>query len=250
MSNKLRHIEVLPDLDALSQRAVDITLECLTRALTEGDRFTVALAGGGTPKGLYKKLAQENLPWDQFEVFWGDERYVPITHPDSNAGMVKSVWLDRVPIPPENIHPIPTQFADPAIAAAEYEKTIQTIFVSSPGDIPQFDLILLGMGADGHTASLFPHTAALNVSDRLVTVGQKDDQPRITFTVPLINQAKTVLFLVSGANKQQALSQIFNRTGDPQTYPTRLIEPKQSLIWLLDQEAGLGVTPPESSDLP
>ncbi|MDG2990282.1 6-phosphogluconolactonase [Candidatus Synechococcus calcipolaris G9] len=246
MANKLRHIEVLPDLETLCQRALDITLECLTAAINERDQFTIALAGGSTPTGLYEKLSKESLPWDKFQVFWGDERYVPLAHPDSNAGKAKQVWLDLVPIPSQNIHITPTHLKEPVAAAAAYEETLQRVFQTHGGEIPQFDLILLGMGPDGHTASLFPHTPALQVSDRLVTVGKKDDQPRITFTVPLINHAKTVLFLVSGSNKQQALSHVFNRTGDPQTYPTRLIEPEQSLIWLLDQEAGLGVTPPES----
>ena len=138
----------------------------------------------------------------------------PSDHPDSNYGMAKQVWLDLVPIPAANIHPIPTDLAEPQLAATDYDRQIATHFAPAAGAIPVFDIILLGMGDDGHTASLFPHTAALAVVDRLVTVGDKDGQPRITFTFPLINQARSVIFLISGTSKQAALAEIFAPVGD------------------------------------
>ncbi|HEY9738033.1 MAG TPA: 6-phosphogluconolactonase [Trichocoleus sp.] len=235
-SAKRPHVEILPDKSALIDRALTVVLEVIEGAIATHDRVTLALAGGSTPKPLYEALAQQDLPWQKFYIFWGDERYVPIDHPDSNAGMAKMAWLDRVPIPPEQIFPMPTQFEDPQTAAQAYEQTLRTVF---PGeDVPQRDLILLGMGDDGHTASLFPHTEALSVRDRLITVGNKDGQPRITFTVPLINQSKTVLFLTAGANKQHALSQVFAAEAAAEDYPSRLIQPQGELWWLLDAQAG------------
>lgn len=236
MKNKT--VEVLPNLSALVQRSLDITLEKAQTAIAERGRFTIALSGGSTPKPLYEAIAAQDLPWENIHVFWGDERYVPPHHPDSNQGMARRAWLDHVNIPPANIHPMPTDAADPAIASAKHEQELQAFFQVLPGEFPRFDLILLGMGDDGHTASLFPYTEALQVSDRLVTVGHKDDQPRITFTAPLINQARCVIFMVAGANKQSALAQVFSPSGNDQAYPSRLIQPAGELWWLLDQAAG------------
>lgn len=233
-----RTVEVLPNLEALIARALEITLTKLQSAIAERDQATIALAGGSTPKPLYQALAAQALPWDKIHVFWGDERYVPPTHPDSNQGMARQAWLDQVSFPPENIHPIPTAAADPQVAAAQHEQELMDFFQTGPGEFPTFDLILLGIGDDAHTASLFPYTTALQVSDRLVTVGNKDDQPRITFTVPLINQAYCVLFMAAGANKQSALAQIFAPDANPMMYPARLIAPQGELIWLLDRAAG------------
>jgi 6-phosphogluconolactonase len=236
MKNKT--VEVLPNLSALVQRSLNITLEKVRTAIAERGTFTIALSGGSTPKPLYEAIATQDLPWGNIHVFWGDERYVPPDHPDSNQGMTRRAWLDRVNIPPANIHPMPTDKADPAVASAKHEQELQAFFQIPPGEFPRFDLILLGMGDDGHTASLFPYTEALRVSDRLVTVGHKDGQPRLTFTVPLINQARCVIFMVAGANKQAALAQVFAPTGDEQAYPSRLIQPIGELWWLLDQAAG------------
>lgn len=231
-------IEVLPDKDALIQRSQAIVVDKIQMAIVERGRCTIALAGGGTPKPLYEQLATQTLPWDQIHVFWGDERYVPADHPDSNEGMARHAWLDRVAFPSANIHPMPTSNADPAVSATQHEMELQQFFQLQPGVYPRFDLILLGIGDDGHTASLFPHTDALQVSDRLVTVGNKDGQPRITFTVPLINHARTVLFTVAGTSKRPALKQIFAPVADGATYPARLIQPEGELVWLLDQSAG------------
>lgn len=230
-------IEVFPDKPALVQRALAMTLETLQSAIAQRGRATIALAGGSTPKPLYEAIATQDLPWEKIHVFWGDERYVPSDHPDSNEGMARRAWLDRVAIPPANIHPMPTDEPDPAVAASRYEQELQQVFQVGAGEFPALDLILLGMGDDGHTASLFPYTAALKVGDRLVTVGNKNGQPRITLTVPLINQAHAVLFLVAGADKQAALEQIFSTDADDMAFPSRLIRPKGLLQWLLDQSA-------------
>ncbi|MFM2304094.1 MAG: hypothetical protein RLZZ135_1504 [Cyanobacteriota bacterium] len=231
-----RQIQVYPDLAALVTAALTLVTERVRLAIAERQYCSIVLSGGSTPAPLYAALAQQDLPWHQIHIFWGDERYVAPTHPDSNYGMAKRVWLDLVPLPAANIHPIPTDLAEPQLAAAAYEREIKL----EAGENPAFDIILLGMGDDGHTASLFPHTAALSVIDRLVTVGDKDGQPRITLTFPLINNARSIMFLVSGKNKQSALTQVFSPTGDADTYPSRSIQPQGELLWLLDAAAGEG----------
>jgi 6-phosphogluconolactonase len=234
-------VEVLPDLEALTRRALDVVLQTLQTAIAERGQFTIALAGGSTPTSLYAAMATQDLPWQQIHVFWGDERYVPADHPDSNQRLARQSWLNQVAIPEPQIHPMPTDVVEPTQAAHQYEQELRDFFALPTGDIPQFDLILLGMGDDGHTASLFPHTAALQVCDRLITVGNKDGQPRLTFTVPLINQARCVLFLVAGASKIQALRQVFAVEADSEHYPSRLIRPTGDLWWLLDQPLGQGL---------
>jgi 6-phosphogluconolactonase len=231
-------LEILPDKAALIARSLQIILEKIPTAIAERGIFTIALSGGGTPKPLYEAIAAENLPWDKIHVFWGDERYVPPTHPDSNEGMARQAWLSKVPIPAENIHPMPTDADDPAIAAQQHEQQLQDFFQVKSGEIPVLDVVLLGMGDDAHTASLFPHTQALQVCDRLVTMGSKDGQPRITFTIPLINQARCVMFIVAGVSKQPALAQVFAASADSNLYPSRLIQPFGELWWLLDEDAG------------
>jgi 6-phosphogluconolactonase len=231
-------VEVLPNLEALAHRSLEITLLKLHAAIAQRGQFTMALSGGSTPKALYTLLAQQDLPWENIHLFWGDERYVPADHPDSNQGMTRQVWLDQVSFPVANIHPMSTAATDPAISAQQYEAEIYKFFGVQAGEIPHFDLILLGMGDDGHTASLFPHTAALQVRDRLVTVGNKDGQPRLTFTVSLINQATCVLFMVAGGGKQDALRHVFAAEASSATYPARLIQPLGECWWLLDQALG------------
>lgn len=232
-----KFVEILPDQEALVARSLVIVLEKIIQAISDRGQCTIALAGGSTPKPLYSALAQENLPWDKIHVFWGDERYVPVDHPDSNQKMARQAWLDQVNFPPANIHGMPTDAGNPQIDADKYEAELRKLFKIETEDLPVFDIVLLGMGDDGHTASLFPYTEALTVTNRLITVGNKDGQPRLTFTVPLINQARSVLFLVAGANKQTALEQIFATQADALAYPSRLIQPQGELYWLLDQAA-------------
>ena len=231
-------VEVLGSREELIERSLAVVLSKITAAIAERGMCTIAAAGGSTPEPLYRSLATQDLPWDKIHVFWGDERYVAPEHQDSNQKMARLVWLDRVNIPAGNIHPMPTGAGDPAADCRAYQTELQQFFQISDGEVPAFDIILLGIGDDAHTASLFPGTAALQVRSALVTVGNKDGQPRITFTVPLINRARCVIFMVAGASKQPALAQIFAPAADDMTYPARLVQPEGELWWLLDALAG------------
>lgn len=241
-------VEILSDKAALIERAHALAVETVKSAIAARGQATLALSGGSTPKPLYASLIDADLPWDKVFIFWGDERYVPHDHEKSNVRMAREAWLNHVPIPAENVFPMPTGADNPATDAATYEETLKTFFQSNHKDaatgLPAIDFVLQGMGDDGHTASLFPHTEALKVTDRLVTVGNHSGEPRITFTAPLINSGRKVAFLVAGENKQEALSQVFSADADPQQYPSKLIQPADGPHWLLDAAAGKGV--PES----
>ena len=230
--------EILSDQESLVNRAVEVITEKIESAIAQRGQCTLALSGGGTPKPVYQKLAQQSLPWENLHIFWGDERYIPADHPDSNQKMAREAWLDQVAIPAENIHPMPTTAGVPETDAQKHEQELKTFFQCQAGEFPSLDIILLGIGDDGHTASLFPHTEALTVRDRLITVGSKGDSKRLTFTVPFLNQGQAVIFLVAGANKRSALKEIFSPKGDAMAYPARLIQPQGELWWLLDQQAG------------
>lgn len=231
-------LEILPNLEALQQRAVEIAIEEIQAALKAKGECSIVLAGGSTPKPIYEALAQQNLPWTKIQIFWGDERYVEPNDPQSNQRMARQAWLDQVDLPASNIHPMPTQAGNPWEDAQTYEQELRRCLEVGTGKFPEFDLIFLGMGDDGHTASLFPYTAALGVKDHWVTVGEKDGQPRLTLTVPVINAARCVVFLVTGANKKDTLVEVLQKTGDGLAYPARLIQPQGRLWWLIDQAAG------------
>jgi 6-phosphogluconolactonase len=231
-------VEVLPDRQSLVERSLAIVLGKIKTAIQERGQCSLVLSGGNTPKPLYEALSAQSLPWEVIQIFWGDERYVPADHPDSNQRMARHAWLDRVKIPAANIHTMPTAASEPTVDAQKYETELRQWFQLPPGEIPIFDVVLLGMGDDGHTASLFPHTEALEVIDRLVTVGNKDGQPRLTLTAAAINRSRCVVFLVAGASKRPALAQVFAPSGDGMAYPSRLIQPEGELWWLLDQDAG------------
>ncbi len=226
-------IEILEDGSEIVKRARSLLLEAI-RSKKEG-KFTLVVAGGNTPKPLYEALAQEDLDWSTIHIFWGDERYVPPTDPQSNEGMVRRAWLNRVNFPEANIHPMATGFDTPEEAAADYQKKLEEFFGVLPPELPNFDLVLLGMGDDGHTASLFPGTEALGVTDRWVTVGYKDGQPRLTLTYPAINSGKQIIFMVSGSNKTKALKAVLAPSGDSNLYPSRLIQ--GNVLWLIDRAA-------------
>ena len=234
-------VEILADKAALVERAKSLAVETIRGAIASHGKATLALSGGSTPKPLYAGLAKEDLPWENVYIFWGDERYVPHDHEKSNVRMTREAWLNHVPIPASNIFPMPTGADDPATDAASYENTLKEFFQLSEGEFPAIDLVLQGMGDDGHTASLFPHTEALSVTDRLITVGNNNGDPRISFTAPTINHGKKVVFLVAGENKQQALSQVFSPDADPQQYPSKLIAPETGSHWLLDEPASKGL---------
>ena len=237
-----KNIEVLTNKNALITRALQLILSRMKTAIQKRGQFTIALSGGNTPKPLYEAIAQQKLSWDKIHVFWGDERYVPPHHPDSNQLMARNVWLSKVGIPEENVHSMPTDDSEPRIAAAKYEQHLQDFFRYTSEDFPPLDIVLLGMGDDAHTASLFPQTEALSVDDRLITVGHKDGNMRLTFTYPFINAARCVMFIVGGVNKRPALAQVFAPEADNYQYPSRLIKPQGELWWLLDAAAGSELT--------
>ena len=233
-------VEILSDKPTLIERAHQLMVESIKSAISERDRATVALAGGSTPQPLYESLVKADIPWEKLYIFWGDERYVPHDHPKSNARMTAEAWLNHVPIPEENIFRVPTSAKAPAADAAKYAKTLRDFFKTGEDEAIEIDFFLQGMGDDGHTASLFPLTQALDVRDRLVTMGDRNGEPRITFTVPLISQGRKIVFLVSGENKQEALSQVFSPDADDHKYPSKLIQPANP-HWLVDAAAGKGI---------
>jgi 6-phosphogluconolactonase len=227
----------------LFQAAADEVIHAATAAVAERGRFTIALSGGSTPKNLYTLIAANasaNLPWAQMFFFWGDERHVPPDDPDSNYRMAKEAFLSKIPVPPGNIFRIPAENPDAAAAAEAYEQTLRKFFAVGAGEFPRFDLILLGMGPDGHAASLFPETAALQEKSRLVVANwvEKLGTSRITFTLPLLNAARCVAFLVSGIDKAEALHEVLEGNAPGEKYPSKLVQPSAGkLIWFVDRAA-------------
>ena len=238
---------VVDSKDALSQAAASEFFLRAIDAVGANGRFTVALSGGSTPRGLYALLAtdaawRDQLPWARMHFFWGDERHVPPEHAESNFRMADKALLSVAPVPPANIHRINGEAASAADAASEYEDLLREVFELAEGEVPRFDLILLGLGAEGHTASLFPGTRALTENRRLVVsnwVG-KLFADRITLTLPVLNNAACLMFIVSGEDKATALKAIFEGPYEPDQLPAQLINPTDGrLVWLLDRAAAL-----------
>jgi 6-phosphogluconolactonase len=205
-------------------------------------RFAVALSGGSTPRALYSLLAtKSNIPWDKICFFWGDERHVPPDNPESNYRMANESLLSKVPVPPANVFRVLAENPDAGAAASAYEQTIQSFFhLDAANPFPNFDLILLGIGPDGHTASLFPGTKALLEQSRLVVANLVDklNTDRITLTYPVLNAAHCVLFLVSGLDKAPALQEVLEGTGAVETYPAKGVRPEEGrLVWIADRAA-------------
>lgn len=216
-------------------------MRAATEAVAERGRFTIALSGGSTPKGLFNLLATNArtvLPWDRMFFFWGDERHVPPTDPDSNYRMADETMLSKIPVAAGNVFRMAAENPDAAAAAEAYEKTLQKFFALQPGQFPRFDLILLGMGPDGHTASLFPGSAGLQEKSRLVIANwvEKFKTHRLTFTLPVLNAAACLTFLVSGIDKAPALHEVLESDAPGEQYPSKLIHPVDGkLIWLIDR---------------
>jgi 6-phosphogluconolactonase len=233
---------VFPDLDALSRAAADESFRIMQDAVAQRGRFVIALAGGHTPAKMYALWARERkyesqTPWDRVHLFWGDERYVPQSDPQSNYRMTKEAMLSQAPIPTANIHPMPTEIAPPDKAAAAYEADLRQFFGQTP---PAFDLQLLGLGIEGHTASLFPGSPVLDEKKAWVAaVTAPADPPlRLTLTPVVLNQARNTLFLVAGENKREILSALRNEPdGKPSQYPAGRIHPSGRVLWYLDQLA-------------
>jgi len=234
-------ILVLPNAEELALEAARKFAEMAEASTKDGGRFTVALSGGSTPKAKFHALTEkpyaDTVPWRSIYFFWGDERCVPPDHPDSNYRMANETLLSKVPVPRENIFRIPAEDEDHERAAASYSETLRKFFA---GERPALDLVFLGMGADGHTASLFPGTAALQAGDRIAAPNyvEKFQSWRITLTASAINMARSVIFLVAGADKAPALKEVIEGPRNPELYPSQLIEPSQgSLLWMIDEAA-------------
>jgi 6-phosphogluconolactonase len=232
---------ILPGAAELAQEAARRFAEMAEAFTNDAGRFTVALSGGSTPKALFQILAEkpfaDTLPWDSIYFFWGDERCVPPNHTESNYRMADETLLSKVPIPRENIYRIPAEDEDQTRAASSYSETLRKFFDGEP---PTLDLVFLGMGADGHTASLFPHTTALRAGARIAVANyvEKFQSWRITLTADSINRARNISFLVAGADKAPALKEVIEGPRNPELYPSQLIEPSQgSLLWMVDEAA-------------
>jgi 6-phosphogluconolactonase len=234
--------QVSPDLDALSRAALAELLHTLRDAVKQRGRFAIALAGGKTPAKLYTLWAHaENhgvhTPWDKVHLFWGDERYVAANSPLRNYRMARETLIEQVPIPAANVHPMPTDYPQPAKAAEAYEDELRKFFGTEP---PAFDLQLLGLGVEGHTASLFPGSAALEEKKRWVAAVEAPAMPplRLTLTPVVLNQARNTFFLVGGADKREIIGALRDEPATkPSQYPAGIIRPDGRVLWFLDQAA-------------
>jgi 6-phosphogluconolactonase len=233
-------IEIVADPETLAQRAASWLIAQMSAKKGE---FRLALSGGSTPRTLYQLLAAspwaEQIPWSSIHLLWGDERFVPPDHPDSNYRMVREALLSRVPIPPDNVHPIPTQ-GSPAAAAEEYQAVLRRLYGADLLDPrrPLFHAVLLGLGDDGHAASLFPGTAVLQERSSWVApvIGAKPE-PRITLTYPALNSSSATAFLITGSNKHTMWERL--KQGDP-SIPASGIKPIESLSFFVDEAAASG----------
>ena len=241
-------IRTLNTPQELFEAAAELVASAASEAVADRGRFTIALSGGSTPKSLYTLLAtnaRTSLPWERMFFFFGDERHVPPTDPESNYRMADEAMLSKVPVAPSNVFRVQAENPDAKAAAEAYEQTLRKFFALEAGQVPAFDLILLGMGPDGHTASLFPGTEALNEKSKLVVANwvEKLKTHRITLTLPVLNAAQCVAFLVSGTDKAPVLKSVLEGDAPGEQYPAKLVRPAQGkLIWLLDRAAASGLS--------
>ena len=239
-------IRILADGAAIAQRAAQQFLQAAADAVRERGSFTAALAGGSTPKTLYSLLANDpalrsQVPWDKIHLFFGDERHVGPGHPDSNFRMATEAMLSKAPLKAEQVTRIKGEYPDAEQAAQEYEQALRTYFQLKDGEYPRFDLLLAGMGNEGHTLSLFPGTKALHPGARVVVrnwVGKLYTE-RITLTAPAASNAARIIFMVTGADKAAALKAVLEGPYEPEQLPAQLLQPKNGkLLWLVDAAAG------------
>ena len=251
MPRKLRvKYYVEPDAASLARRAAQYLVEMVGEAVAAQGQARIAISGGSTPKAAFQLLADPDqpwrarMPWDKLDLYWVDERTVPPDHPDSNYHMTRETLLDRVPLHPGQVHRMEGEL-EPDVAASRYESELRNSFRLEGAESPRFDLIALGMGDDGHTASLFPHTAALHEMARLVTanhVPQKDTW-RITLTWPVIDHARSVFFLIAGEDKAAVVREVFTGPRDPERLPSQLILPSSGILTLFLDEAAASLLP-------
>lgn len=241
-----REIRILADGAAIAKRAAQEFVEAAAVAVRAKGSFNVALAGGSTPKALYGLLVsnpalRSQVPWDKIRLFFGDERHVGPRHPDSNFRMATEAMISHVPLAKDQVLRIKGEYPDTAEAAREYEQALQSYFKLKPGEYPRFDLLLAGMGNEGHTLSLFPGTKALHADGRIAVrnwVGKLYTE-RITLTAPAASNAAQIIFMVTGADKACALKAVLEGPFEPEQLPAQLLQPQNGkLLWLVDAAAG------------
>ncbi len=245
MQTKNKDIQIVENAEAVSRAAAEILVSLALQKLKSKKSFAVALSGGSTPKRMFSILAnegalREQMPWDRVHFFWGDERHVPPDHADSNYRMTNEAMLSKAPVPFENIHRIRAENPDARKAADDYEQELRGFFKLEAEQLPAFDCVFLGMGPDGHTASLFPETKALHERKRLVVSNWVDkfESYRITMTAPVLNNADIVIFLVSGEEKAEPLQVVLEGDKHTDRFPSQLIEPTHGkLLWFVDRAA-------------
>jgi 6-phosphogluconolactonase len=233
-------ITVENDLDSLTRSAAELVIE--SAASPPGSRFRVALSGGSTPRRLFELLSaspfRDRIDWTRWCVFWADERLVPPDHADSNYQLAEQLLLSRVPVPREHVHRAPVELDDGDAVAQAYESELRAEFEVSDGELPAFDLVLLGMGSDGHTASLFPGKTSLSETTRWVVASSPGVLPppvdRVTLTLPVLNAARTVLFLVAGNDKTPALTSVLSGSS---SLPASQVHAAGAVRWLVDRPA-------------
>ena len=235
-------ISIYPDTNTLSREAAQFIVRLANEAIVTHGRFTIALSGGSTPKVLYSLLGDEpyrnQIDWAKVDIFWSDERCVPPDSEDSNYHLAQQVLLSKIPIPESQVHRMPADRPDRDAASQAYTEEMYRTFGTNR--IPKFDLMHLGMGPEGHTCSLFPHQESLHEQQRLVmpVIVPKPPPARLTFTPPLLNAARFVLFLVTGADKADALQAVLEGEYQPDEYPAQIVRPDNGeVIWMLDNAA-------------
>jgi 6-phosphogluconolactonase len=247
-----RDVVVLPNPPAVARRAADEFLKAVNDAIAQKGSFTVALAGGSTPKALYSMLSDDpayssKIPWPKLHFFFGDERHAPPDSPESNFHMANETLFSKGLVKPEQITRIRGEYADAEKAALEYERALRAYFKLKDGEYPRFDLVLLGMGDEGHTLSLFPGTGALHATNRIVVrnwVGKLFTE-RITLTAPAANHANRIIFCVTRADKALALKAVLEGPYEPEQLPAQFIQPANgTLLWLVDQAAAAQLAAP------
>jgi 6-phosphogluconolactonase len=241
-----REIRILADGAAIAKRAAQEFVQAAAEAVRIKGSFNVALAGGSTPKALYSLLVNDpalrsQVPWDKMHLFFGDERHVAPDHPDSNFRMALEAMISKSPLKPEQVTRIKGEYPDADEAALEYEKALREYFKVKADEYPRFDLVLAGMGNEGHTLSLFPGTKALHPDGRLVVrnwIGKLYTE-RITLTAPAANNAALIIFMVTGVDKAPALKAVLEGPFEPDQLPAQLLQPQNGkLLWLVDTAAG------------
>ena len=241
------NIRTFSNTEQLTYAAADYIANVAQESIASHGHFTLALSGGSTPKKLYGLLATEpyrsQIDWEKVQIFWSDERCVPPDDTESNYHLAQEVMLSKLPLSPNQIHRMPADEADRNAASEKYSQEMQNVF----GEVlPHFDLIQLGMGPEGHTASLFPHQPSLHEKQRQVipVIVPKPPPPRLTFTPPILNAARHILFLVTGTEKADAVQAVLQGDYQPDEYPAQIVQPPQGEVtWMLDNPAAAKLTP-------